>query len=208
MPHGPKIKLAIDLHRISGFFPLNNGQNGEFNYNMIIDRSLYDNVAGMLAEHGVSADLVIREFSFLVLWMSREMGSDEDREGLPPKFQQMWEELDGLKQYLLSHRVKSVRFMGETSRDVPGAEFTLKEDINIDRLCDGIRSVYREEFGYRKANRRSKGLRNWQRRKLARLYNGFLNYFSSIPELDALSLEEQNELIDRLSSMAGVPPVS
>jgi len=117
----------------------------------------------------------------------------------------MLAELDGLKGYLMTNRVTSISFRGDYEKNKPGEEFVLQENINIDRICDGIRSVFRDEFGQDKERRRSKGLRAWQRRKMIRIRNNILNYFTSITELDELSLDEQNLLIDRISDLAGLP---
>lgn len=205
MPNGPKIKLPINLHRIARFFPLKSGQESDFDYNLVIDRQMYDEVAVLLGEYGVADDFVIREFCFLLLWVGKETGAGDNRVELSEKFVQMWEEIDGLKHYLLYHRVTSIILKGEAGRSVPGDDYILEEDINIDRICDGIRSVFREEFEHDKQKRRSKGQRAWQRRKMISIRNNILNYFTIIPELDELSLEEQNYLIDKLSVLVGIP---
>jgi hypothetical protein len=107
-------------------------------------------------------------------------------------------EVDELKDYLLTHRVISISLQGEVRRNEPGKKLTLREDINIDRICDGLRSVFRDEFQQDREKRLTKGLAYWKKRKMIKIRNYFFNYFTSVAELDKLSLESQNELIDQL----------
>jgi hypothetical protein len=204
MLKGPKIRLAVDLHRIGKYFPLEENIREGFDYDLIVDRTCYDGIADILKSYRVSDDHVIRELCFILLWLEREIQTGDERNNPTGKFYQMSRELDELKDYLLQNRVTSIRFSGEYKRNEPGDEFTVKEDINIDRICDGIRSVFREEFQQDKQKRRTKGLTAWQRRKMTRIRNNFLNYFSAIPFMDDLSLEDQNHLIDKLSFLAGI----
>jgi hypothetical protein len=176
-----------------------------FDYNMIIDKQRYDEVAGFLAFHDMAEDLLIREICFILLWIEKETQSGHERDNSSGKFYQMWNELDGLKEYLLNNRITSVSFRGEYGRNKPSEEFIISEDINVDRICDAIRSNFRDEFHHDKQRRRTKGLTTWQRRKMIRIKNNLLNYFSAIPSLDSLSLEEQNDLIEKLSELAGLP---
>lgn len=205
MQTGPKIKLAVDLHRIDKYFPLDYNLQGSFDYNMIIDRKRYDEVAALLKKFDVSEDVVIREICFILLWIEKETRAGDGQDDPSGKFYQMWDELDNLKDYLMKNRITSISFNGEYERNKPGEGFTLKEDINIDRICDGIRSIFRDEFHHEKQKRKSKGLTAWQRRKMIRIRNNFLNYFSAVPKLDDLSLEDQNHLIDTISDLAGIP---
>jgi len=205
MQTGPKIKLAVDLHRIDKFFPLDYNAQGGFDYNMIIDRKRYDEVADLLFEYGISEDQTIREICFILLWIEKETRSGDDKENSSGKFYQMWVELDELKQYLLNNRITAISFRGEYERNIPNEGVTLKEEINIDRVCDGIRSIFRDEFNHDKQRRGKKGLRNWKRKKMIRIKNNILNYFTTIPHLDELSLEDQNDLIGKLSGLAGTP---
>ena len=205
MQTGPKIKLAVDLHRIDKYFPLDNNLEGSFDYNMIIDRKRYDDVAALLKKFDISEDVVIREICFILLWIEKETRAGDGQDDNSGKFYQMWDELDNLKDYLMKNRITSISFSGEYERNKPGEEFTLNEDINIDRICDGIRSIFRDEFHHDKQKRKSKGLTAWQRRKMIRIRNNFLNYFSAVPKLDDLSLEDQNHLIDTISDLAGIP---
>ena len=67
-----------------------------------------------------------------------------------------------------------------------------QEEINIDRICDGIRTTFREEFDNDKQTRRSKGAKNWKRRKMVKVKNRMLNYLAALPGTDKLSLEDLN----------------
>lgn len=204
MQTGPKVKLAIDLHKIGRYFPLVYSLQGGFDYDLKIGRQQYDEVEALLMEYDISEDRVIHEFCFILFWIKNEIQADDDGDIYPGKFYQMWVELDNLKQYLTNHRITSISFHGEYERNKPGRTLTLKEEINIDRLCDGIRSVFREEFKSDKQRRTTKGQRNWQKRRMIMIRNNILNYLTTIPVLDALSLEDQNHLIDRLSELAGL----
>jgi hypothetical protein len=205
MPTGPKVKLDVDLHKIDRYFPMNFNVQGGFDYELIIDRQRYDDVETFLDEYNISDDRIIREFCFILLWIEKETLGGDDTDKLSGKYYQMWGELDNLKQYLMHHRITSISFHGEYERNKPGKTLTLKEEINIDRLCDGVRSIFKDEFHTDKQRRTTKGLTNWKRRKMVKVKNNILNYFTSIPNLDELSLEEQNELIDKLSGLAGLP---
>jgi hypothetical protein len=205
MQTGPKVKLAIDLHRIDKYFPLVYNLQGGFDYDLKIERQRYDDVEALLNEYDISEGQFIQEFCFILLWIEKEIRADDDLDNYPGKYYQMWVELDNLKQYLMNHRITSVSFHGEYERNKPGKTLTLKEDINIDRLCDGIRSIFREDFLNDKQRRRTKGQRAWQRRRMILVKNNILNYFTTIPSLDALSLEDQNSLIGKLSGLAGLP---
>ena len=204
MPNGPKIKLAIDLHRIDRYFPLDKNIRESFDYNMIIDRSKYEEVADLLQEYGVNEDQVVREVCFILLWMEKELQSGSEHNNDSGKFYQMWVELDHLQNYFLKNRITTISFSGESGRNKPSEELIISEDINIDRICDGIRTVFREEFHYDKQRRRTKGLTAWQRRKMIKIRNNILNYLTTVPVLDELSLEEQSELIVTLSGLAGL----
>jgi hypothetical protein len=205
MPTGPKVKLAVDLQKIGKYFPINFDNQGVFDYEMMIDRKIYDDVETLLNDFDISDDRIIREFCFILRWIEKETLADNDRENNTGKFYQMWVELDNLKQYLMQHRITSISFHGEYERNRPGKTLSLKEEINIDRLCDGVRSIFKDEFTADRQRRTTKGLTNWKRRKMVKVKNNILNYFTSISTLDDLSLEEQNELIDKLSVLAGLP---
>lgn len=205
MMPGPKVKIAVDLQKISRYFPVNLNAAGSVDYDLIIDRSLYDDMEMLMNQYDISEDRIIHEFCFIHLWIEKEIQSNDSVEDQSGKLYHMWVEIDKLKQYLVSHRITSVSFHGEYERNKPGKTLVLKEEINIDRLCDGIRSIFREDFLQDKNRRRTKGQRAWQRRRMVKVSNRILNYFTSIPELDELSLEEQNMLIGKLALMAGLP---
>ena len=205
MQKGPKVKLAIDLQKIDRYFPLDADLSEGLEINLLIDRHRYDEVEALLAEYNLATDQVIHEFCFVLLWIERETQAVSDPANYSGKLYQMWTELDNLKQYLLHHRITSISFHGEYERHRPGKTLVIKEGINIDRICDGIRSVFRDEFNNDSQRRKTKGQRAWQRRKMMQVKNNILNYFTTIPQIDELSLEEQNELIDNLSRMAGLP---
>jgi hypothetical protein len=202
---GPKIKLAVDLHRLERFFPMDLHLREGFDYDWIIDREKYEAVAHLLSAYNITHDPVIREMCFIFLWIEKETQAGEEKGNFQGKFYQMQAELDALKDYLMRNRVTSISFQGDYERNKPGEELILREDINIDRICDGIRSVFNEEFHSDKARRRTKGLTAWQKRKMIKIRNKILNYFTAVPMLDELSLEEQNQLIDDISRMAGLP---
>lgn len=198
MQSGPYIKLAIDLHRMDRYFPLQYDAQGGFEYNLTIARERYDEVADLLREYGIFEDQVLQEVCFARLWVEKETQGGQGTDQPNAKFTQMYTELDKLNDFLMNNRVTSIHFLGEYEKDLPGEEFSMMEEINIDRVCDGLRSVFREEFHQDKQRRRSKGLTAWQRRKLIRIRNYFMIYFSSIPILDELSLEDQNQLVEKL----------
>jgi hypothetical protein len=202
---GPKIKLAIDIQKLEKYFQLGNGMPVGFEYDWVIDRQVYESVASILRGYKITDENIVKELCFILLWVEKEILSGNEQDGVPGKYDRMWAEIDGLKEYLLHHRVTQVTFLGEKERNSPGQDLSIKEEINIDRLCDGIRSVFREEFEYDNQKRRSKGQRAWQRRKMTKMRNNFLNYFTSDPRLDDLSLEEQNQLINQFSALAGLP---
>ena len=205
MLKGPKIKLAVNLHKLDKYFPMDLHLKEGFDYDWIVDRQKYIEVANLLSEFKVSDDEVISEFCFIFLWIENETRAGDDKKNLPGKFEQMWTELDSLKEYLLRNRVTSVTFNGEVTRNIQGEELILREDINIDRLCDGIRAIFREDFSHDKQRRRTKGLTAWQTRKMIKIRNNILNYLTSVPVLDDLSLEEQSHLIDKITELAGLP---
>jgi hypothetical protein len=204
MLRGPKIKLAIDLQKLDKYFPIDFHLQEGFDYDWIIDRDKYDEMAGLLKEYGIADDKITREFCFILLWIEKETQAGEERENLQGKFYRMQAELDSLNDYLMQKRITSITLHGDYKRNKPGEELTLRDDITIDRICDGIRSVFNDEFHHDKQRRKTKGLTAWQRRKMIKIRNNMLNYFTSVPELDKLSLEEQNYFIDQVSELAGM----
>jgi hypothetical protein len=201
---GPKIKLSIDLNRIDRYFPLDHERLEGFDFDITIDRQRYDTVAALLQAYGVSEEKIIQEICFIISWIEAELKIVDSPEGIHSKFYQMRNELDELQHYLLMHRITSISFRGEFGRKNEGEDFIMNEEINIDRVCDGLRTVFREEFDEDKLKRKTKGLAAWRRRKLDKVRNNFLNYFTSIQELDELSLEDQNDLIGKLIEMSAL----
>ena len=59
MQTGPIIKLTGDLHRIDEFLPLGHNSQGGFDYDMIIDRQRYDEVAALLIEYDICENQTI-----------------------------------------------------------------------------------------------------------------------------------------------------
>jgi len=202
MPSTAKVKLAVDLHRLERYFPFDTGTG--IRHDFYMDRQSYDEIERLLEDYGQSDERIVRDFCFILLWIEDQIQADDHVENPSGKLYHMWQELDNLKQYLMHHRITSVSFHGEYERNKPGKTLKIKEEINIDRLCDGIRSIFREDFMHDQSRRRTKGQKAWQRRKMVQVSNKILNYFTSIPVLDELSLEEQNELIGSLAEMAGL----
>lgn len=200
MTLSPKIQLAVDLQKLERYFPINREKHSDHSLDMFIDKERYDVLKGLLGKLGIEDGRIVHEFCFIVIWIENVTGSGSGQE----MYQRMWAELDLLKEYLLKNRVTSITLHGEIARNLPGEGITLKEEINIDRVCDGLRVVFREEFDYDKPRRRTKGQTNWKRRRLMQARNNILNFFSSISELDDLELQEQNQLIDLLSEIAGI----
>jgi hypothetical protein len=204
MLKGPTIKLAVDLNRMSRFFPLDMHLIEGFDYDWIIDREKYGKIARWLKAHKIENDVITREFCFILLWIEKETQAGEEKSNFKGKFYRMQAELDALNDYLLQHRIVSVILKGEPGKNIPGEDFVLEDEISIDRFCDAIRKEFRNEFDRDKEKRRIKGLAAWQRRKMERIRNKMLNYMASAHGLDELSLEEQNDLIDRIVGLAGV----
>lgn len=200
---GPQVTLSVDLGRMEKHFPpdmiLNHGRAGI----LMIDRKRYDQVEKMLSGLGISNSSTVHEICYILLWMEEEIVHASDPANPEGEFNLMWTEIEQLQDFLLSHRVTSITLEGEMTRDAPGKPFIVKEDINIDKICDGIRSAFRDEFNHKKKKRRSKGRTDWQRRKMVKVRDMFLNYLNDT-ELDTLSLEQQSSMFDRLSGMIGL----
>lgn len=202
MPPVPIVKLAVDLQKIEKYFLLDHSPQGGFDYDLIIDRQRYDQVEDLLEEYDIADPDIVQEFCFIILWVEKELGVIDDLHSISGKYRQMWLEIDSLKDYLLKHRITGLTFEGEHKRNKPGNPLTIKEEINIDRLCDGIRSVFRDEFQNDESKRMSKGRRKWKRRKMVKIRNNIMNYFTSIPGSDFLSLDQESDIIERLTAMA------
>ncbi len=201
---GPQVTLSVDLSKMEKHFPpdmiLNHGRAGI----LMIDRNRYDRVEKMLSRLTITGSKTVHEMCYILLWMEEEIVHASDPGNLEGEFNRMWLEIEKLQDFLLSHRVTSITLEGEMTRDAPGKPFVVKEDINIDKICDGIRSAFRDEFNHGKKRRRSKGRTEWQRRKMVKVRDSFLRYLVTVPELDRLSLEQQSELFEKLAGMPGV----
>jgi len=205
MQTGPKVKLTVDLHKIDRYFPLDFNSQGVFDYEMIIDRQRYDEVEALLGEFDISDPRIIQEFCFIILWIKREIHEGDERDNYSGKYYQMRFELDNLKHYLVKHRITAITFHGEYERNKPGKTLTMREETNIDRICDGLRSIFRKEFSLDSQKKKKSGLRDWKRKKMMQVKNNLLNYLETIPRLDSLALDDQNNFIDKLSELAGLP---
>jgi hypothetical protein len=204
IPVGPHVKLAIDLQRMEKYFPPEGSGPSGYDFPMAIDRPRYDQVETILKKYNIDETLLHQEFCFVLLWMQNYIGVFEDMEHYPLKFNKMWVELDGLRDYLLKNRVTSIAFYGEDGRKMPENEFAVEEDINIDRICDGIRSVFREEFQSDRKKRQTRGKKVWKTRKMVKVKNYVLNYMAKVPGIAHLTLEEQTRIFDKLSYLAGI----
>lgn len=200
---GPQVTLSVDLVRMEKHFPpgmlLNHGKAGILR----IDRNRYGQVEKILARVDISEARTVHEMCYVLLWMEEEILHASDPNNPEGEFNRMWSEIEQLQDFLLSHRVTSITLKGEMTRDDTGKPFVVKNNINIDKICDGIRSAFRDEFNHDKKKRRSKGRTAWQRRKMVVVRNMFLNYMVSDPALDALSLEHQSELFKKLVTILG-----
>jgi hypothetical protein len=202
---GPRVALSVDLHKMEDHFPpdmlLNNGRAGK----LMIDRKRYGQVEEMVGRFEISGPKIIHQLCYIMLWMEEEILHASDVNNPEGEFNRMWAEIEQLQDFLLTHRITEITLEGEMTRvDDNGKPFIVKNDINIDKVCDGIRSAFRDEFNHDRKKRRSKGRTAWQRRKMVKVRNRFMNYLASVPELDALSLEQQSELFDRLSAILGL----
>jgi hypothetical protein len=201
---GPQVILAVDLGRMEKHFPpdmiLNHGKAGILR----IDRNRYDQVEKIMARVGVKEERIVHEICYILLWMEEEILHASDPGNPEGEFNRMWTEIERLQDFLLTHRVTSIILKGEMTRDDQEKPFVVNNDINIDKVCDGIRSAFRDEFNHDKKKRRSKGRTAWQRRKMVKVRNMFLNYLATVPELDALSLEKQSTLFDKIAGIPGL----
>ena len=203
MRPGPTIKLAIDLHELNKFFHLDYNLEGRLDYELIIDRRRFDEVGEFLKEFKITNRQTIQEFCFLILWIEMEIQANYKMGPGFGKYQQMMDELDELNQFLLSHRITEIKLSGEMKGNKPGEELKLKDMMNIDRLCDGMRSIFRKEFHHKEDCKARAGQIAWKKKKMAMAKNNILKYLDSIPKLDALSLESQFYIIGKLAALAG-----
>jgi hypothetical protein len=201
---GPQVALSIDMHAMESHFPpgriLDNGDSGR----LLIDKQKFEKVAALANSFKLPDKGLIHNFAYILLWIEAEVITAADNGNAGSQFNKMWTELEKLRDYLLTHRITSVKLQGEVKRDQPGKPFVMTEEINIDRLCDAIRTAYRDEFNHDRNNGTGKGKRAWQKRKLVKVRNRFMNYLAAVPELDSLSLEQQSRLFNGLTAIAGL----
>jgi len=202
VPPVPIVKLAVNLQKIEKYFLLDHEPQGGLDYDLIIDRHRYDQVESLLEDYDIADPVIVQELCFVILWIEKELGVIDDLQSKSGKYHQMWLEIDSLKDYLLKHRITSIKLEGDLKKNKPGKPLTITEEINIDRLCDGIRSVFREEFQNDESKRLSKGRKKWKKRKMVKIRNNIMNYLTSIPGTDSLSLEQESDIIDRLTAIA------
>lgn len=203
MPTGPYIKLAVDLHELDRYFPLDKNLEGGLEYDLIIERKRFDEVAAMLHEFKVSNRQTVQEFCYIVLWISAELDALSSNEGRFGKYRHMWDELTDLKEYLLHNRVTGITLTGEQVNDQPAESITLSDGMNIDRICDGLRSVFRKEFQDKSDGKGKAGLASWKRKRMGLIRDSVLKYLDSVPKLNSLPLESQYYIIGKLAAMAG-----
>jgi hypothetical protein len=203
MKTGQRIKLILDFPKMEKYFSLDETAEGGHAYHCYIDHKRFLQVESLLKEFDIYNGRVIHEFCFIILWIEKEIRASDDQDNLLGKHYQMWLELDELKQYLMKHRITSVSFRGEYEKNKPGKAITLKEEHNIDRICDGIRAIFKNEFNYDNLRYRKRGQTNWKRKMMEKVKNNMLKYMETIPDLDILSLEDQNYIIGKLAAMAG-----
>lgn len=203
MQSGPAIKLAVDIQKISKYFPVDFSTGGSFQNSRKINRHIFEKVQAFLQEYNISDQLIIQEFCFILLWIAEEIGAGNDRDNPSGRHYEMWRELSDLKDYFQKYRITAINLKGEVSKNKPGAEFTLEHPANIDRLCDGIRWAFNNDFHHKKAIKGRLGQSSWERKKMSALKNNFLKYLDSIPELEPLSIETQLYIIGYVSALAG-----
>jgi hypothetical protein len=203
MPLGPYIKLAVDLHELDRYFPLDKNLEGGLDYELIIDRKRFEEVAEMLQEFKVSNRQAVQEFCYIILWIAAEMDALDAHEGRFGKYRQMWDELADLKEYLLHNRVTGITLTGESENDQPADSITLSDGMNIDRICDGLRSVFRKEFQDKGDGKGKAGQAAWKRKRMGLIRDSVLKYLDSVPKLEFLPLESQYYIIGKLAAIAG-----
>jgi len=201
----PVIKLRIDLTALGKHFPLDHTLPGGFGHYLKIERQRCEGVQRLMGIYSLTGQDLVQDLCFVVLWIEKQIEAIDDEDNHSREFRQMWLELDELKEYLLKNRVTAIRFEGESEHELPGEEFVIRQMTNIDRVCDGMRSVFKDEFHHDKHKRRARGQRAWMRRRMEPVKNSILNWMLTVPELDELELEEQNEIIEQLGVLAGLP---
>lgn len=192
------IKIKIDIKNIEKYFPLDYNLEGGLSYKMKIEKQRFEKVKVLLKEFNISNPHIIHEFCFIILWIEEEIQADKNKNFISGEFYRIWIELDKLKQYLQNNMIVSVSLKGETS-----PEYTLKEGYNIDRICDGLRTTFRNEFQYKRSKKKPGGLSKWKGIKMKMIKGKIMHYLGSLPKLDSLSLNSQYYIIGFLSAFAG-----
>lgn len=203
MPSSLSFKLAIDLQKIDQYFRLDHTSDGELLYKMKIDNTRYHQIEALLKKFDISDTLILHELCFILLWLETEIKVYDGGKNPSRKYNQMQTELDNLNQYLMNNRITAVNFSGEYEKNKQSEIFTLKEDINIDRICDGIRSIFQKEFDKEKTKKTNGGQSSWKMKKMSKFKNNMLKYMDSIPGLEVLSLETHLYIIGVVASLAG-----
>jgi hypothetical protein len=203
MQKGPYIKLAIDLHEMDKFFHLDYNLEERLDYDLIIDRRRFDETGELLKELKITNRQTIQEFCFVILWIEKEIQVNDHPDSGFGKYKQMLEELADLNQYLMNHRITGISLSGEYEKDKPGQDLILKDPMNIDRICDGFRSIFSKEFHHKQDCKAKAGQIAWKKKKMAQVKNALLKYLDSIPKLESLSFETHFYIIGKLAALAG-----
>ena len=203
MPTGPYLKLSIDLHEMDKYFQMDYNLEGGLDYELVIDRKRYHEAEKLLKELQVTNRQTIQEFCYIILWIEKEIQVADQPDATFGKYRQMLAELDVLNQYLIHHRITEISLSGEIEKNKPDGELILKDPMNIDRICDGLRSVFRKEFHEKSECKSKAGLLAWKKKKMAQVKNAVMKYLDSIHQLESLSLESQFYIIGKLAALAG-----
>ena len=200
---GPVQKLAVDIQKLEKYFPLGYGLGTGPKNHLQINRQVFEKVQGLLADFDVYDPAVAQEFCFILLWIEEELVAGADRDDPSGKYYLMWKELNELRDYFQHHRITSVHFKGEYAKNQPGEELSLHHPHNIDRLCDGIRWAFNNEFQNKKAKKGRFGHASWERKKMSAIKHNFIEYLDAIKELEARSFESYFYIIGYISALAG-----
>lgn len=198
-----RTKLVVDLKKMGHYFRLEYNPEGQLQYQLLVDNTRFHLVEELLIEFRIPKALTVHEFCFIILWLQAEIQVYDEKNSHSGKFLRMQTELYNLNQYLLNNRITSICLSGEYEKNKASEMFIIREDINIDRLCDGIRSIFIKEFTEDKTKKTNGGQSSWKRKIMSKFKNGMLRYMDSIPALESLSLETQFYIIGYLAALAG-----
>ena len=201
---GPNIKIAADLLKMDRYFSLDYHPDQGFR-DMIIDRQRFERVSALLKdkEFSIKDPKIIHEFCFIILWIEEEISARDEKGTHSGKHYQMQSELDNLNKYFHNHRITSVSFTGDYGKNKPGETFTMKDPTNIDRVCDGIRSIFEDEFNQEETKKGRGRQTAWKKKRMSLVKDRILHYLESVPDLDSLNLETQFYIIGRLAALSG-----